>query len=78
LEANRADLRDLERRHAAHRAFTYTVLDPEWVECLGCVYVFPTTATFLAKSAVTAVGGDVWADVDAVLFCPFRYLYGFS
>jgi hypothetical protein len=68
VEANRADLVDLEERHAAHRAFTYTVLSPDGTTCLGCVYVFPTTATFLASSTVTSVDEDSWADVDAVVF----------
>jgi hypothetical protein len=68
VEANRKDLVDLEQRHGERRAFTYTVLDPDGTKCLGCVYVFPTSATFLAKSTVTPVGADDWADVDAVIF----------
>jgi hypothetical protein len=68
VEANRKDLVDLEQRHSEHRAFTYTVVDPEGVDCLGCVYIFPVGATFLAKSTVTAIGDDVWADVDAVIY----------
>ena len=68
MEANRKDLVDLEERHAAHRAFTYTVLDPDGTTCLGCVYVFPTSATFLANSTVIPLGDDDWADVDAVVF----------
>jgi hypothetical protein len=68
VEANREDLVNLEERHSAHRAFTYTVLDPDGTRCLGCVYVFPTSATFLAKCTVTPVGDDEWADVDAVVF----------
>ena len=68
VEANREDLIELEQRHAAHRAFTYTVLDPDGTRCLGCVYIYPTSATFLAKSTVTPVGDDEWADVDAVTF----------
>jgi hypothetical protein len=68
VEANRKDLVDLEQRHAEHRAFTYTVLDPDGTKCLGCVYVFPTSATFLVKSTVTPVGDDQWADVNAVVF----------
>lgn len=68
VEANREDLVGLERRHAEHRAFTYTVQDPESVECLGCVYIFPTTATFLARSAVTSLSGESWDDVDAVIY----------
>ncbi len=68
VEANRADLIDLEERHAAHRAFTYTVLSPDGTTCLGCVYVFPTSATFLASSTVKPLGEDTWAGVDAVVF----------
>ncbi|HEY7175026.1 MAG TPA: hypothetical protein VH442_08925, partial [Micromonosporaceae bacterium] len=36
--------------------------------CLGCVYIFPTSAKFLMKSTVTPVGDEQWADVDAVVF----------
>ncbi len=68
VEENRKDLVECEERHLAHRAFTYTVLDPDGAECLGCVYVYPTTATFLARAAVTPVGDDEWADVEAVVF----------
>ncbi|WP_129669884.1 N-acetyltransferase [Phytoactinopolyspora endophytica] len=67
VEANRKDVIDLEQRHAAHGAFTYTVLDPDGTRCLGCVYVFPTSATFLARSTVIPVGDDGWVDVDAVI-----------
>jgi hypothetical protein len=65
---NRKDLLECEERHLAGRAFTYTVLSPDGADCLGCVYVFPTRATFLARAAVTPVGGEEWADVEAVVF----------
>ena len=68
VDANREDLEGLERRHGERRAFTYTVLDPGGTECLGCVYVFPVDAAFLARATVTAVGADRWADVDAVVY----------
>jgi hypothetical protein len=68
VEANREDLVGLERRHAEHRAFTYTVVDPDDTEALGCVYVFPTSATFLTKATVTPLDGDTWADVEAVVY----------
>jgi hypothetical protein len=68
VEENRKDLVECEERHLAGRAFTYTVLDPGGAECLGCVYVFSTTAKFLARAAVTPVGDDEWADVEAVVF----------
>ncbi|MEW2499094.1 hypothetical protein AB0878_01270 [Amycolatopsis sp. NPDC047767] len=68
VEENRKDVLDMEERHAAHRAFNYTVLDPAGARCVGCVYVFPTSATFLTKATVVPVGADEWADVDAVVF----------
>ncbi|SFR92915.1 hypothetical protein SAMN04487846_0719 [Microbacterium sp. cf046] len=69
VEANAEDLADLERRHAERRAFTFAVLDPASAESLGCVYIFPTTATFLSRATVTpAVEDAVWADVDAVVY----------
>lgn len=74
VEANRADLVGLQQRHAEHRAFTFTVRDPGGTACLGCVYLFPTTAAFLAKSTVTPVGDEAWEDfgawedVDAVAY----------
>ena len=68
VAANRADLEGLAERHAAHRAFTYAVLDPTGVESLGCVYVFPTSASFLAAAAVTPTGDLTWNEVDAVVY----------
>jgi hypothetical protein len=68
VESNHTDLLDLEQRHAAGRAYTYTVQDPLGTECLGCVYVFPTHTSFLAKATVTPVDNDVWTDVQAVVY----------
>src|SRR5690606_33999873 len=71
VEDNRVDVVDMAERHAARRAFSYTVLDPAGTVCLGCVYIFPTTATFLARSAITAPGDDAghaWEDLDAVVY----------
>lgn len=68
VEANRRDVITMVERHAAHRAFNYTLLDPEGNSCLGCVYVFPTDATFLAKAEVTPLGEEEWEDVGAVVY----------
>lgn len=68
VEADRQDLVGLEERHADGRAFTYTVLDTDGGECLGCVYVFPTGASFLAKSTITPVGDDAWEEADVVAY----------
>ncbi|MGO2052752.1 GNAT family N-acetyltransferase [Glutamicibacter sp. 287] len=65
---NREDLIEHERFHKEHRAFTYTMLDPSETECLGCVYVYPPGAKFLAKSTVSAVGPGAWAELEAVIY----------
>lgn len=69
VDANRQDLADLEQRHLERRAFTYTVLTPDGATCLGCVYIFPTTATFLTKATVTPVTEEAqWTEIDAVVY----------
>lgn len=68
VEANRADLAEMEERHLAGRAFSYTVLDPTGSECLGCVYLYPTSATFLTRATVTPLTDLAWSDVDSVAF----------
>ena len=68
LAANREDLARLESRHGEHRAFTFTVRDAADIECVGCVYVFPTTAAFLTKAAVTDLGDLGWTELGAVVY----------
>ncbi len=68
VEENRDDLRGLEERHAAHRAFTFTVLDAATLECVGCVYLFPTSARFLQSATLTPTGDDDWDDTDVVVY----------
>ncbi len=67
VEANREDLEKLERWNASRAAFTYTVMDPAEGEGLGCVYIFPGDATFLARSQITAVADTRWEDHDAAI-----------
>jgi hypothetical protein len=38
---NRADLEYHERQHNEREAFTFTVLNPQGTQCLGCVYIQP-------------------------------------
>jgi hypothetical protein len=60
VEANREDLAKLERRHAAGESFTYTVMNPDETQCLGCVYIFPTAARLFSKAQISPVDGDQW------------------
>ena len=41
LEENGADLERHARDFAARHGFTYTVLDPEGRDVIGCVYIYP-------------------------------------
>lgn len=65
---NRADLAELELRHAEGRAFTYTVLDPAGSECLGCVYLMPPDASMYDGARITPVGEHRWAEHDAAVY----------
>jgi hypothetical protein len=68
VEANREDLVKAERRHANGEAFTYTMMNLEQTECLGCVYVLPPDAKMFAGAQVAAMGADQWPDCDATVF----------
>lgn len=68
VEGNLTDLQGLQQRHEARRSYTYTVRAPDDSECWGCVYLFPTDATFLARSTVVPVGDAAWADVELVAY----------
>ncbi|MET3565043.1 hypothetical protein ABIC47_000514 [Leifsonia sp. 563] len=72
VDADRDDLAGLAARHADGRAFTFTVLSADGEQCLGCVYIFPPGATFLARAAVTALGTDRWEDLDIVAYLATR------
>ncbi|WP_262424678.1 GNAT family N-acetyltransferase [Brachybacterium sp. Z12] len=41
-ERNRQDLERHASDFAARRGFTFTVLDPEGGDVIGCVYIYPT------------------------------------
>ena len=68
VEANREDLRKLERWHAAGERFTYTVLDPTGTQCLGCVYPLPTGARLFAKKEIAAIDGARWSAYEAAVY----------
>ena len=64
------NLEDLERHHREHinrESFTFTVLNPAATECLGCIYIFPRTARWLAKAKTAPMGAAAWEKVEAVI-----------
>lgn len=68
VEDNRKDLAKMAGRHADGVSFAYTMLDPAEQICLGCVYIFPTDAPFLARCAVAPVAGAPWETASAAVY----------
>lgn len=68
IEDNLDDLQRHQDLHDEGLAFTYTVMNPTETECLGCIYLFPPEAKFLARSDVTALADGRWEDVDAAVY----------
>ena len=68
VDANRDDMVKLERRHAAGESFAYTVMNLTETRCLGCVYVFPTTARVFSRAQITALGGARWSAYEAGVY----------
>lgn len=68
VDANREDLIRLERRHADGESFTYTVMGSAEASCLGCVYVFPTSARLFTKAGITAADDARWSDYELVVY----------
>ena len=67
VERNREDMIKLERRHAGGESFTYTVMNLDESECLGCVYVFSPQASWFSNADITPVDGDRWSDHDVMV-----------
>ena len=43
-------------------------MNPDEIECLGCVYVLPPDAKMFAGAQVVALGTGHWSDCDATIF----------
>ena len=62
LAQNLADLQRHEREHIERKAFTFTVLNPQGTQCLGCVYIVPVRPEEipLCKDDVCAADAGFW------------------
>jgi hypothetical protein len=68
VEANREDLANLEGRHSTRDAFTYTVMNLNQTECLGCVYLIAPDHSMYAGAHVSPLTSDEWSTCDATIF----------
>lgn len=67
VEANLEDLQMMEQAHAERRRFTFTVMNPDETECLGCVYLMPMDAKMFADAEIEVVGEETWSAHDATV-----------
>ncbi|MFJ9772494.1 N-acetyltransferase [Kitasatospora sp. NPDC101157] len=66
-ERNLADLRRHAADFEARRGFTYTVLEPDGAEVIGCVYIYPDREDPAVVSVSSWVRADR-AELDAPLY----------
>jgi len=59
LAQNLADLQRHEREHIERKAFTFTVLNPQGTQCLGCVYIVPVRPEEIPLCEDAAYAADV-------------------
>jgi hypothetical protein len=68
LADNLHDLEGHERDHHARTAFTYTVMNTDASQCLGCVYIKPLEHLLAWHQAPEAVQAQVGDDAAVVTF----------
>jgi hypothetical protein len=64
---NFKDLDRHEQEHLRRESFTFTVMNRDETECLGCIYIFPRTARWLAQAETTPLGPAAWSEFEAVV-----------
>lgn len=67
IEGNLKDLQRHEQEHFSREAFTFTVMNPDETECLGCIYIYPLTARWLARAEATPLRDTAWSDYETVI-----------
>lgn len=67
LADNLEDLERHEREHINRESFTFTVMNSDETECLGCIYIFPLTARWLSKAEATSLGDTALTEYEAVI-----------
>lgn len=68
VEENRGDLQRHHDEFTSGLAFTYTVMNPDETECLGCVYIYPPSAKWIARDDKESLDGSDWNEVEACVY----------
>lgn len=67
VEDNLADLEQMDREHRNGTRYTYTVMNADESQVLGCLYLLPNDDRMYRTTDVTSHDGTGLADVDATL-----------
>ncbi len=67
VEDNLVDLEKMDGEHRAGTRYTYTVMDADETQVLGCVYLFPNDDRMYASAEVTSHDGTDLSSIDAAV-----------
>lgn len=67
VDDNLEDLVEMDRRHREGLRYTYTVMNTDETETLGCVYLLPNDDPFYRTAVVTSHDGSDLASIDATV-----------
>lgn len=67
VEDNLVDLEKMDAEHRAGSRYTYTVMNAEETEVLGCLYLLPNDDRMYRTARVTSHDGSDLASVDATV-----------
>jgi RimJ/RimL family protein N-acetyltransferase len=67
VEDNLEDLEQMDSRHRSGARYTYTVMNADETEVLGCVYLLPNYDPMYRSAEVTSHDGTDFSTVDATV-----------
>ena len=67
VEENRADLERMESEHRNGTRYTYTVVNTDESQVLGCIYILPNDDRMYQSAEVTSYDGSDLTSVDATV-----------
>ena len=67
VEANLEDLEEMDNRHRSGTRYTYTVMNADETQVLGCIYLLPNDDPMYRTARVTSHDGTDLSSVDATV-----------
>jgi RimJ/RimL family protein N-acetyltransferase len=67
VEANLEDLEHMDQEHRDGTRYTYTVMNADETQVLGCIYLLPNDDRMYRTAEVTSLDGTDFSSVDATV-----------